>query len=124
MEGTVTWNNTNDSTQFNYSQVDVHGLKKNVVKRVRMAVDDMMTTVKTKVQDAILTLISLIPRVNLAIKSVNASSDLDVDIDVVGPDCREFSVNTDGFQISASNRIHSNTDSYKIDETRGSIIVE
>ena len=69
-------NDINDPTQVSGSQVDVHILEKNNVSKVRSGVDSVMTTVETKVQNAVLTEIGILvtPRVELAMKSVNASS--------------------------------------------------
>ena len=45
--------NTNNVTQVNYPQVDMHTLEENIVSKVRSEVDNVMTTVKTRVQDAV-----------------------------------------------------------------------
>ena len=47
--------NTSNPTQVNYSQVDVHTLEENIVSKVRSEVDNVMTSVKTRVQDKVLT---------------------------------------------------------------------
>ena len=47
--------NTTSATQLNYPQVDVHTLEENIVSKVRSEVDNVMTSVETKVQDAVLT---------------------------------------------------------------------
>ena len=69
-------NNASNPTQINYPQVDVHTVVKNIVSKVRNEVDNVMTSVKTRVQDAVLTAIEnlVIPRVELAMKSANAPS--------------------------------------------------
>ena len=46
--------NTSGLTQVNYPQVDVHTLEENIVK-VRNEVDNVMTTLATRIQDAALT---------------------------------------------------------------------
>ena len=78
-----------------------------------------MTTVENRVHEAILTAMEslVIPGVEIAIKSVNASSGRDADSVVPDPDQRDFSGNIESLQMIASNRINSNTDLNKIDET-------
>ena len=75
-DGDTCLNEANDPTQVNSSQVDMHTPEKNIVSKVRIEVDSVMTTVETRVQFAVLTAIKklVIPRVELAMKSVNASS--------------------------------------------------
>ena len=65
-----------------------------------------MPTVETRVQDAILTAMEslVIPRVELATKSVNASFGRDVDSIVTDPDQGDFSGNIEGLQMTASNK--------------------
>ena len=63
-----------------------------------------------------------ISRVELGIESVNTSFGGGVDSEVLDPDQR-FSRNIECFQMTASNRINSQTDLKRIDETRGSIAV-
>ena len=62
--------NTSNLTQINFPQVDMHTLAENVIRKVRNEEDNVMTTVETKVQDAVLTAIGIlvIPRVELAMK--------------------------------------------------------
>ena len=45
--------------QVNSSQVDMHTLEENIVSEVRSEVDKVMTTVETRVQDAVLTAIEI-----------------------------------------------------------------
>ena len=54
----------------------MHTLEQNIVSKVRTEVDKVMTAVKTRVQDAVLTAIESLVflRVELAMKSANASS--------------------------------------------------
>ena len=54
----------------------MHTLERNVVSEVRSDVDSVMTTIKTKVKDALMTAIEnlVVPRIELAMKSFNASS--------------------------------------------------
>ena len=85
-----------------------------------------MTTIETRVQDAVLTAIEnvVIPRVELAMKSANVSSGRSVDGDVLEADRRNFSGNIEGLQMTAASRINSGTDLNRIDETRDNITVE
>ena len=85
--------NTNDTTQANYPQVDMHTLEKNIVTKVRSEVDSVMTTVETRVQDAVLTAIKNLvsARVELAMKSAKVSSGRSVDGNVLEFDQRDFS---------------------------------
>ena len=85
-----------------------------------------MTTVETRVKDALLAAIEnlVTPRVELVIKTVNASSGLGVGSAVSDPDQRDFSGNIDGLEMTASSGINSHTDLKRIDETRGNISVE
>ena len=41
--------NTSSPTQINYPQVDMHKLEENIVSKVRSEVDNVMTTVETRV---------------------------------------------------------------------------
>ena len=77
----TTLNNENNSFQVNGSQVDIHTLERNIANKVRSEVDNVMISVKSTVQDAVLTAIEnlVIPRVELAMKSVTASSGRGVD---------------------------------------------
>ena len=85
-----------------------------------------MTWVEIRIQDAVLTAIEnlVIPRVELALNSANASSGWSVDGNVLELDQRDFSGIIEGLQMTASSRINSGTDLNKIDETRGNIPVE
>ena len=66
---------TSNSTQVNYPQVDIHTLEENYVSKVRSEVNNVMTTVETRVQEAVLTVVEnlVITRVELTMKVVNAS---------------------------------------------------
>ena len=74
-DGDTSFKNRKNPTKVNDSQVDMHTLEKNIVSKVRSEVNSVMTTVETRVQDAVLTAIEnlLIPRVEVAMKSINAS---------------------------------------------------
>ena len=104
----------------------MHTLERNVVDKSRSEVDSVMTTVETRVQDAVLSAIEdlVLPRVELAMKSINASSGRDADSVVPDPDWRDFSGNIEGLQMTTSSRFNSNSDLNRIDENRGSIAVE
>ena len=119
-------NNTSYPTQVNCRQVDMHFSEENIVSKVRSTADNVMTTVKTRVQDAVLTAIMnlVIPRMELATKSANASSGRSVDGSVLEPDQRDFFGIIDGLQITAASSINSRTDSNRLGETRGNITVE
>ena len=75
---------TSNSTQVSYPQVDIHTLEENYVSKVRSEVNNVMTTVETRVQEAVLTVIEnlVITRVELTMKVVNASPGWSVDDNV------------------------------------------
>ena len=112
--------------QTNSSEVDVHTLEMSFVDKVRSEMDDIMTTVETRVQDAIWTAMEslAIPKLELAMKLVNASSRQDTDSVVPDTYQKDFAGNMEGLLITVSSRINSNTDVIKIDETRGNITIE
>ena len=126
----TSWDNQNNPTQMNYAQVDMPSFEETLVSKVRSEVDGVMITHKagldSVVQDTVLTAIEklVIPRVELAMKSANASSGRTVDSNVLEPDQRDFLGNIEGLQMTASSRIISRTDLNKIDETRGEITAE
>ena len=101
-------------------------LEENIVNKVRSEVDNVMTTLETRTQDAVLTEIKnfVILWVELVFKPTNASSVRSVDGNLLDPDQRDFSGNVEGQQMTASGRIHSRSDLNKIDETRGNVTVE
>ena len=117
---------TSNPTQIIYPQVDVHTLEENIVSKVRSEVDNVMTTIKTRVQDPVLPAIAnlVIPIVELAMKSANASSGRSVDGNVWDPDQSDLPGNIEGLRMTASSRMHSHTDLNKIDETRSNFTVE
>ena len=100
--------------------MDIHTLEKNIVSKVRNGVDYVMTTVETRVQDAVWTAMEnfVIPRVQLAMKSVKASSVQKVDGKVLEPDQRD---NIEDLQMTASSGLNSCTNLKRIDETRGNV---
>ena len=119
-------NNTKDPNQVNKSQVDMHTLEENIVSKVGSEMDRVMTTVETRVQDAVMTAIEnlVIPRVELEIKSVNASSGHGLGSFVFDHGHRDSPGSIEGLRMTASSRINSHTDLNRIDETRGNITVE
>ena len=54
-DGDVSLYKANSLNQISGAQVNMHTLEKNNVNKVRSEVDSVMTTVETRVQDAILT---------------------------------------------------------------------
>ena len=112
--------------QVNSPQVDMHTLEENIVSKVRSGVDNVMTTVKIRVKDAVLTAIENVvnPRVELAMKSADASPGRSVDGIVLEPDQKDLSGTIESLLMTASIRINSRTDLNRIDETRGNITVE
>ena len=119
-------NKKRGSIQVKNPHMDMHTLEENIVSKVRSQVDNVMTTVKTTVQDAVLTAIEniVIPRVDLVMKSANASSARSDDGNVLEPDQKDFLGSIEVLQMTASGRIHSRTDLNGIDETRCNITVE
>ena len=104
----------------------MHTLEENIVSKVRSELDNVIVIVETRVQDALLTARESIgiSRVELAMKSANASSGRSVDVNVMEPDQRNFSGYFEGVQMTAPSRIDSRRDLSRIDETRGNITVE
>ena len=126
MDETADLINANNSIHVNSSQVDMHTRENNIVNKVRCEVDNLMTSVETRVQDAVLTAMENLvnPRVELAMKSVNASSGRGVSNVVMDPDRKAFSGIIENLQRTASSRINSHTDLNRFDETRSNITKE
>ena len=124
--GGTSSDNASNPAQFNYPQVDVHTLEEIIVSKVRSEVDNVMTSVETRVQDAVLTAVEIlvIPRVELPLESANTHSERSVDGNVLELDQRDFLGNIESLRMTASCRINSHTDLNRIDETRGNITVE
>ena len=118
--------NTINPTQGIFPQVDVHTLEENIVSKVRSQVDNVMTSVETRVQDTVVTAVEnlAISRVEWAIKSGNAPSGRSIDGNVLERDQREFLGKIEDLQMAVSNRINSRTDLNRIDQTRCNITVE
>ena len=104
----------------------MHTSEENFVGKIRSEVNNVMTTVETRVQDAVLIAIKnlLIPRMELAMKTANASSGRSGDGNVLEPNRRDFLGNVEGLQMTASSGKHSRTDFKMIEETHGIINVE
>ena len=87
--------------------MDIHTLEKNIADKVRREVDEVITLVEIRVQDAVLTAMEnlVICRVELAMKSVDASSGRGMDSVVLDPDRRVFSGNIEGLQMTTLIRI-------------------
>ena len=66
----------------------------------------------------------IITIVELAMKSVNASSGRDPESVVLERDLTNFSGNIENLRMIASSRMNLNTDLNGVDETRGNITVE
>ena len=109
VDAIISLNNANKPTQADGPQVDVRALEIEVISKVRSEVDSLMTMVETIVQDAALTAIEklVVPRVELAMKSVNTSSGLGLGNFVLDPDWGELSGNVEGLQMTASNKINT-----------------
>ena len=65
--------NVSNPTQVNYPQVDAHTLEENIADKRRCEVDNMITSVDTRVPGVVLTAIDFLvtPRVELAMKPAN-----------------------------------------------------
>ena len=102
-DGNIAFNDTNKLTHVSGSQVDMHTLEKNVANKVRNGVDSVMIKFETRVQDAMLTSIEnlVIPNVELAMKSVIASSGRGVDSALAYSGRRKFSVIAEDLQMTA-----------------------
>ena len=66
----------------------------------------------------------MVPRVELSMNSVNASSRQRADGNVLELDQRDFLGDIEGLQMTTPSIIHSRTDSNGIDETRGNNTLE
>ena len=93
---------------------------------MQIEVDNVMTSVETRVQVAVLTAIDnlVIPRIELAMTSANMRSEESVDGNALEPDQRDFLGNIEGLRMTAFSRKNSHTDLNRIDDTRGNITVK
>ena len=126
MDKNITLNNTNDPTQVSGPQVGMHTLEKNFADKIGREVDSVMTTVETRVENVEMTAIEnlVIPTVELAMKSVDASSGRGAESVVQVPHWRDFSGNIESLQMTVPTRMNSHTGLYRIEETRSSTTVE
>ena len=67
---------------------------------------------------------SVVPRMELTMRSIGISSARNLDSVVLDPDQKDFSGDTNGLQRTASNRLNSNTNPNGVNETRGNITFE
>ena len=81
----------------------MYTLEKSIDIKLCSEVDSMLTMVETRVQDEVWTDMEnlMLPRVELTMKSVIASSGRGVDSFVLDPDHRGFPVNIERLQITA-----------------------
>ena len=105
----------------------MHILGENIANKVRSGLDCVITQVKTRKQDSVLTavqmeLVSL--EVELGMKTVIASTWRGVDGFVLDPDQTDFSGKIENLKMTASGKINSHIDSNRVDENRGDITVE
>ena len=101
----------------NGTQVDLQALERSIIDRVRSEVDSKVATVERRVHDEMLSSMEsfVIPRVHLAIKSVNASYGQDAEKFILDPDERIFSGNIESLQLTTWNRINSNPNLNRVD---------
>ena len=104
----------------------MHTFEENIVSKVRSELDNVMTSVESRFQDAVSTAIKIlvIPQVELAMKSANAPSGRSVDGNVLESDQRDTLGKIEGLRTTTSSRMNSHTDLNGIDETRCNITVE
>ena len=119
-------NNTKDQNHVESSRVDLQTLEENIVSKVRYRVYSVMTTVETRIHDVVMTAKEsfIIPMVELAMKSVKVLCGYGVGNVVLDPDQSNFPGNIEALQTTASSRINSLTDLYRIDETRCNNTIE
>ena len=96
-------------------------MENNIDGEVRKAVDKAVLTVENRKHDAIVTAMDkvVIPRVEMAVKSITGSSGHGLNSEVQNPYQRDFSKNAGNTPlISASSRLDLNTNQDRNDETR------
>ena len=118
--------NANHSARVNASQVVLHTLKRSITDRVRCEVDSVMSTVETRLDDAILIAMEnlVILSEEIAMKPVNAFSGRNTESIVLVPDQRDFSGSIESLQMTISIRINSTANLIRIDEIRDNITIE
>ena len=124
LRGGTSSDNASNPAQINYPQVDIHTLEENIVSKVRSEVDNVMASVETRVQDAVLTAKENFVTPRVARKSANAHSERSVDSNVLELDQRDFVGFIKGLRKTASSRIDAHTDLNRIDESRANRTVE
>ena len=99
----------------------MHIFERNIANKITSQADGLFTTIKTKVQEAIVTAMENMasPRVEVATKSVNAHSGRDVDTVVQDPYHKHFSRKIASLQMTDLCQKRSNTDLNENDEARG-----
>ena len=88
--------------------------------KIRRAVDNAVSTVENRMDDAILTAMDkvVIPRIEMAVKSITSSSGHGPNSDVQNPDRRDFLENAGNSPfMSASSRFDLNRNQDRNDET-------
>ena len=112
----VDWDNSLndriDAAQVNGSKLDMHILERTILGKIRSEVDNVMTTVETRVRDALLIAIGklILPRIELAMKSFNASYGHEVGSVVLDLDQGDFPSNFEGLQLTTISRKKSHAD--------------
>ena len=112
VEKGVSSNKMTGSILVKRPRLDMHTPGENIFSKVRIEVDNVLLTVESRVQEAVLTAIEtlLIPRVELTKKLVNVTSGRSADGDVLELDQRSFSGNIERLEMTASSRVNSRTD--------------
>ena len=108
------------------SQVNLQKRENIISDKVRCELDNAVPTVGTRVHYVILSPMDnlVFHRVELEIRSSNASSTCNPSSAVLDPDQRDFSVNGDGLQMTGSSRFNSKTILDELGETCGNNTVE
>ena len=110
----------------NGSQVDIQILETSIIDRDRSEVENAVTTVETSEHDAVLAAMDSteIFTVELALKSVNASSGRGPSSVLLDSGWRGSSQNIEGLPMNTSSRLDSNTELSRNDETRDKITLK
>ena len=95
--------NTDYSIQGKGSQVNIHTLEDIVFNKIRCESNNVIASVEKRVQGSALTEIEnlVIPRVELAVRSVNVSTGCGMDNAVLDPDQRDSSGTVESLQMTA-----------------------
>ena len=111
----------NDFEKFVDSLSQNQVIENNSDEKIRTAVDNAVSIVENCMHDAILTTMSkvVIPRVEMAVRSITGSWGHVPNCEVQNPDHRDFLGNTGNTQLmSASSRLNLNKNQDKNDDTR------